>query len=118
MSGWIVYLITTLSGIKDVLSIIAALSSIVLLIFGFFVVILKILEEKDDEDGFVYLKSFLKLAVLLTIIAGILYCVVPSTKDAVLIYIIPKVTSNERMQQVPDKILDLLDSYIKKGAEE
>lgn len=52
-------------------------------------------------------KKQFSISVLTTIIGGLLLTFIPTTKELVAIYTIPKVVNNEQVQAIPEKLLEL-----------
>jgi hypothetical protein len=54
--------------------------------------------------------------LLITLAIGlssiIIACLIPSTKEAAAIIIIPKIVNNEKVQQIPSKLMDLANEWL------
>lgn len=68
-----------------------------------------------DKD-IVMTKKVLKYSVPITIIMGLSVLFVPTTKEAYLIYgvggTLDYLKSNEKVQKLPDKVVDAIDRYL------
>lgn len=61
-----------------------------------------LIEESRD-----ILKKYIKLSVFAVVLGALLTTFIPSTKELVAIYAIPKVVNNEQVQAIPEKLLEL-----------
>lgn len=83
---------------------------ILLVIFATFGVIVGFINwfEEEDKRG---LKLFLPALFLsLLIVFGSLF--IPTTKEMCAIKIIPKITNSEKVQELPNKVVDLAEEWI------
>ena len=105
-----VWIILMLNGIRGMLIAISALSGIC----GFLSLIMKY--TMGGSSG-VKAGVFAKKSIILFIIFTPLAVLVPNTTQATLALVIPKLVNNEKLNSIPDKILDLanykLDEMIK-----
>lgn len=103
MTHWMMYLITRLDfivGISVAVMIISLIATI-LLIVGYTD------SEKEAEKRKLMRSSKISIAVL--VLSTVTFCAVPSTKDFVAIYLIPKFVNNEEVQKLPDNAVKLLN---------
>ncbi len=102
-------LITVLPALKALFLILA----IILFIIGSVIII---------EDGnFSSNKTDAKwglFCILLSFIFGMSSCFVPTKKDIAIIYTASYLTNNEKAEMLPNRVLDLIHSYIDKGFED
>ena len=114
MSPALVYLILkldVLSGLFIFLSVMAAICVTATLI----ICITHAADNRGEWVDFInYLKQCkIKLQIIIATILTLCAIAIPTTKDAALIYIIPKITQNKQVAQIPDKLVGIIDSYLK-----
>lgn len=112
MSAWTLYWITRLNPIHDWLFVVALLGGVILLIVSVVACI-----EFFEEDFWPIAK---KTLFRLWIAWGILTCLswfIPSTKEAAAIYVIPKIVNNERVNNLADGTMGVLEKYVKEWSE-
>lgn len=111
MSGWLIYLIVLFNNFCFTMGMIALLS-----LFGSIVVGLVYLclhtERPVNEDLLSKLGKSFKLFVTGFCLFGLLSCFIPNTKELAAIYLIPKISKNENIQQIPDNISELLNTKL------
>ena len=113
MSTWIVYLVLMLDNVSEVLigTFLTSVTVFVIMTLAFFTV------EKCDEDWRpLFVRWWIRSGVVL-VITGLFAAFTPTTKQACIIYVLPKIANNEQVQQVPQKLLDIanrqLDEWVK-----
>jgi len=102
MNGWLIYWITRLDALQAgfiVTLVVGTILSIVMSIAFF---------SEGWEPGKMWLKRFVSIAIT----AGLLLVFLPSTKEAVAIYLIPKIANNEQVQKVPEQALRMLNAKL------
>jgi len=70
--------------------------------------------ENTRELLYKFLKKIYKIVSVFLIFLIIFLTFCPSTKQAATIYLLPKITSNKSMQQLPSKTAQLLLTEVKK----
>ena len=100
MSGWLVYLITILDALVGLSLAFSILSGIICL-FCF-------MHAAEHCKRPILGISF----AIPTIIFAIFAAIIPTTKDAMLIYALPKITNNKQVQEIPSKILQSVNDTI------
>ena len=103
MSGFELYLLLLLDG----LNIFFVVFSVLLVLSAGLVGLYAIFEQQDVK--------YYKRAGIVGVVFAFIAVLLPSTKDAVLIYVVPPVINNERVQEIPEKILDLVDAWLKEA---
>lgn len=109
-----IYWITRMDNIHSALVIFLCISatSIITSIIGYFIT--KSLDEYKGE--WVNFGKFLKYAVPSSLILTLLLVFTPTTKEVLMIYgvggTLDYVQSNEKIQQLPDKVVDVIDLFI------
>lgn len=58
------------------------------------------------EINFKFPSGWLYVSIAGVVVGGLLSTFIPSTKEIVAIYAIPKVVNNEQVQQIPEKLLE------------
>lgn len=105
-----IYWITRLDGIHSALVVFLCISGIITVVS----IIGYIIEKCSDEDeGF---DKILKYAAPSSLILTLLLIFIPTTKEILMIYgvggTLDYVQSNEKIQQLPDKVVDAIDLFI------
>jgi len=105
MSAWIVYLVLILSSVKVFFIVIAFSGIVVFLCFWF--------HQWLDDNGYEWVcKKPVQRCLAFFVCLFFIACLIPSTKQACLIYVIPKIANNEQVQKIPDKLLELGNKYL------
>lgn len=100
LTSWEIYWITRLESIGISMLIISVVS-----LFIFIVTFFKYL--KHDIDSLYY-----KFSISVFVISIFIASMIPSTKEMAAIYVLPKIVNNEKIQGIPDKILDLSNKWL------
>lgn len=107
-----IYWITRLDGIVITSWILFAISISFVLIGIIEAYLIDLLDDEVKERTKVLFKVFTPIAI----ITLLLTLFVPTTKEAIVIYgggkILNYVESNEKLQNMPDKVVELTDEYI------
>ena len=118
MSPWTIYFILMLDSLLKGLVFIG----LVMLVLVIFSVIDATLETPNWEPVTQETKDKLKRRLIrIFSVIGIVICLgimIPNTKQAATIYVLPKIINNEQAQQVPKKLLDLFDSKVDEWTKE
>lgn len=96
------YLLTRLDGIVGI-------STIFAFIF-IFIFILAIISYINDETS----KSFPIVTLFIAVFFSCVALFVPTKKDAIAIWVVPKIVNNEKMQNISSNTLSIIDKYTKK----
>lgn len=118
ITGFDIYLLTRLDAVNILFGIIATVSGLGLVVTLIICIFGKI--EDDDrtaETGGKLARIFIPLSIL----SALCLTLIPSTKEAAAIYLIPKVVNNAQVQQVPENALKLLNAKMQewlKGLED
>lgn len=110
MSAWDIYWLTRLDAIQITLVVLAIVSSIV----GLVTALIITMEEIWDGYG-------RKLFIWCSVIFGIsilILTIIPSSKEMAAIYLIPKIVNDEKVAQVPDKALQILNGKLDEWLDE
>ena len=117
ISGWTIYWITRLDSIVDLMNKISVFLMISLGIL--FVLVLLLASIGMSEASKDALKSsqclFKHLIITLLIVCPvfIIRTFIPSSKDVAAIVIIPLIINNEKIQQIPNEVMDLGLEWLK-----
>lgn len=119
ITAWDIYWITRLDGINYFLAFFTVFSSIsafIALILRIFAAANKYFSEdgEDDMDYKENIKLWNKLKIYLFISSILIFCsiFIPSTKEAIVIYTIPKITNNQDVQQIPANFAKLINEKL------
>ena len=104
MSNLFLYLVVMLDNLKDASGIFALIATLAI-VFTFIAKEEMCLEEKRYKR---YLRVL--VAILSLTISFAVFC--PSSKQAALLYILPKIMKEQSLQEVPKKILQLIENQI------
>lgn len=103
MNSWTVYLITRLDAVQVFFCVIGGL----FFLFCFTAVVVYTIEPKTETI------RILKTAIV-GLVASILFLTAtPSTNEAVMIYILPKIINNETVKQIPENAANLINEQVK-----
>lgn len=110
MSAWTLYLITRLDDISVVISISFFLFLISFVITTVMFLVIKYSNEEDNNENFMsfYNKVVKKKVLPWLIILSLFLCFIPSEKETIAIYVIPKIVNNEQIQDISEKTLNVL----------
>lgn len=115
------YWITRLDAISAILCVFAALSVTAFIMSAICYAMSKH-DFGDDDNGTVSLKKASEITFISSVVLLLLAILVPTTKEACFIYIgghvIEYVEGNEKLQEMPDKIVELADKYLDEMLEE
>ncbi len=110
ISAWEVYLFTRLDAIHVIAGAAIVMAAIGLLLFGIHYLFEDMWERDDDNKEKKKTVKTIKRLVAVAI-SGLLVCVIiPSTKEAAVIYLLPKIANNEQVQKVPENFVKLLNT--------
>jgi len=112
ISPWLVYLVVMLDNINILFRI-----SIILSVVSLFIILVNYMSETTTDDEKLELNKKWKNSFMTLSVGVLLFLLVPSTKQAVAIYIIPKVSNSistsKFMQSVPDKLETIINNLLK-----
>ena len=117
MTGWEIYWITRLDGIR----ILAGVSIIVIFAISVIYMIFKDDEYrygKKEKEYTAFLWKYLKKILPVFMIPILLLVLTPTTKEMFAIKILPKIINNEKLQELPDLGLDYMKQWLKEQAKE
>ena len=103
MTWFDVYLFTRLDNINFFFVMICMLSIVIGCI--------TVLGEKMVKRGWIWFAA-------IALISGVLSCLIPTTKEAAAIYLIPKLANNEQVHAIPENALKLLNLKFQAWIEE
>jgi len=111
---WDVYWITRLDGFNTLFVVIVIAIGMALM-FGSIPVCV---EELWKEDNWKFIKRLYKIGICLFVASLLGLAFTPSTKEAVAIYIIPKIANNEQVQKLPDNAFKFLNKKFEQWVED
>ena len=117
MTGWEIYWITRLDGIR----ILAGVSIIVIFAISVIYMIFKDDEYrygKKEKEYTAFLWKYLKKILPVFMIPILLLVLTPTTKEMFAIKILPKIINNEKLQELPELGLDYMKQWLKEQTEE
>jgi hypothetical protein len=109
-----------LTSIKNMFVIFSIVSTSLMIITAFIYLLMgDDCERKEKKtDYFQQAAKFFKLSIVSFLILVPLTFLIPNTKQAVAIWLTPKIVNNEQVQEVPQKGLDILTEHMKQYLEE
>lgn len=107
ITPWEVYWITRLDSVNVFFICLFAVPVIMMGVCGIF-----IMEEElwNDEDIWPSIKKKYTIGIIISLVAIFLATLTPSTKEACVIYLIPKIANNEQVQKIPNNFAKLLNT--------
>ena len=118
MSGWIIYFICILDNMLTILTVLNIFSIVILIVLLIITIFgnLTNFDEPFNNDKSKELKTFFekwtKMFACTVVILSTLSVFTPDTKSMVAIYMIPKITNNEKIDNMPDKMLNIFDAKL------
>lgn len=114
MSKGLVYLILMMNNFKTILGCILFLCFFYNILYLFYLIDSdnekkEGNEEKHNKNIYLYLKKSIIYLIIFILSMGF----IPSTKQAAVIYIVPKITNNKEISELPSNILKLFNEEIK-----
>lgn len=108
ISSWMIYLITRLAGIKFI--------SGGLCIISFIMIIVLSICESDYEGGMkaLFSSGWFKAVIITAVTSGLLFFAIPTPKEAVAIWLVPKIINNEDVQGSIEKLPKFANKYLEK----
>jgi len=111
MSGWMIYWLTRLDGIKTGIEGWGIVLGFIAAGFGIASFVLY-LEPNSNKPLSMKLRRWAVTIFCLVMIIITAYPLVPTTQEACVIYLLPKIANNENVQNIGDKGLLLLESKV------
>lgn len=111
ITSWDIYWITRL----DSICLFIGFLDVALLIFLIFFPMIADLSLNFEPIRIVKYEGFFAFIFLLLCLCGVF---IPSTKEVVAIYLIPKIANNEQMQKIPDNAAKLLNAKMEEWINE
>jgi len=112
MSSFIVYLVLMLDGLVGFLIWLSIFSSIVLIFMSVCIVAIQLDPHagSGDKNYCIFFKKHIFKIFLLTLFINIITIATPTTKQMCAIYLIPKIVNSERVQNLGDKSLTVIEN--------
>lgn len=107
MNYFLLYFILRLDVLSKASTMLAVVAGVV-----FAITLLVVAINYNDEDAKSATKPWVISFGIASIIALLLTVMIPSTKQAAVIYCLPKIVNNEQVQKIPDNLLRLTNSWI------
>jgi hypothetical protein len=96
------------------LDVLSKASTVLVIVTGivFAITLLVIAISYNDEEAKNATKPWAISFGIASIVVLLLTVMIPSTKQAAVIYCLPKIVNNEQVQKIPDNLLKLTNSWI------
>jgi len=105
MTGFDVYLITRCGAIQ-------ALFIVVAIVSGVLGIIALAIEVLDEDNELPPLKKWIAASCIICGISSVGAVLMPDTKEAAAIYLLPKIANNEQVGAIPSKTLSVLEGKL------
>lgn len=115
MSGWMIYWLLMLDNIRGV-GVWLAVPAIIFSIVSLCGVMYSL--ENNDDDWLKKWGKYLLRSCIVFSAALLLRGFVPSTKEACVIYLLPKIANNESVQNIGEKSMKLIESKVSEWLQE
>ena len=115
MSYKFVYLLTRLDAVNTYIEGMSVISIIAISIIGLVIIICFAAEEMNIYPK---VKKFLFAFIIMLFVSSSLQIIVPTTKEAAVIYLLPKMANNEDVQKIPQNAFKLLNTQMEKWLKE
>ena len=73
-----------------------------------------IFSSRYEENEYRDFKKVFQWSILPAILAGLFCVAIPTTKEMAAILVVPKIVNNQKVQAMPDKVLDLANAWLEK----
>ena len=117
MTAFDIYLITRCDAIQGFLTIILVLVTIAITVTGVVMLVTYIDDVEEEETPIKFLETFKYLGSVL-LFSAFGHAIVPSTKEAVAMILIPAAVNNEEIQKVPENTLRLFNAQLEAWLED
>ena len=111
MDYLLLYLILRLDALSSTISVLAGVTGCLFIIASLFFIL-----NPEETNSAKLIRNnarpWLKGLGIPFVIAGFLTVMTPDTKQAAVIYCLPKIVNNEQVQKIPEKLLDLSNTWL------
>lgn len=114
MSYWFMYWFTRLDALNSLFVGISIPSIISLIIGSCFYVGISLVGKIENDENLISVGNQIR-SLLIYVIMPLLFIgalgstLIPTTKEAAAIYLVPKIVNNEELQKIPDNFLKLIN---------
>lgn len=109
ITSWEVYWLMRLDAVNGVCITIIALGGIALILPCIHYFVEDYFDEDDEHAGKKRTKRLIRSIVGAMCISGFIALFVPTTKEAAVIYLLPKIANNEQVQKIPENFVKVLN---------
>jgi len=117
ISGFELYFLLKLDGVRNLLLLFGA---VIALVGGVAMLIAPMVINDfstDEEEHYKIYRKFVKIYIFIVPALLISGTLLPTTKQMAAIYVLPPIINNEKVQQIPSDLLDILGMGIDKAKE-
>ena len=107
--AWIIYLFGVLDNLQYVLIPIFVLSAIVILICALYSTSFELGLDESERKAISKTRSLFTKVLCAALLLAIF---VPDSKTVAAMYLIPKISENKQLNQIPDKVLNILNKKL------
>lgn len=111
MTEWSLYWITRLDGVRDG---VIGIFTIGIICTAALLLVYIVAEDNRDTDVIKKAAKWLKIAVPITVLVGVIVAFMPTTKEALVIYGGPKILNSKFVREDAEEIGELGVEYLKK----
>ena len=117
MSSFFIYTIMMLDNFRDALKVVSLFSYVTASMCAIIMIVCHI-EGTAEHSGCRLVKKFLFGSLLVAVLVTPALVLVPSTKQAVLVYTVPKIVNNEQVQKMPENFIKYTNDWLEKQLHE
>lgn len=100
---WMIYIIGSIDGFLGMLCVVMAASLVSAGVLSYWIE-----NGEVDEDKWPVVKKL----IVTSIVSLIIFVATPNSKTIAAMYLLPKIVANEHVQQIPDKVLTVLEKKL------
>jgi hypothetical protein len=108
ITTWQMYWITRLNDAREVLGILVFLFGLA----SFFTLVEAAGFPNEDIGWYPEKAKYFFIAFSVFMLSLIINCLLPSTQDMAAILVVPKIVNNQKVQEIPSKLLDLASDWM------
>ena len=117
MSSFFIYTILMLDNLRDALTVVSVFSYVTASMCAIVMLVCHI-EGLAEHRGRRLVRRFLFGSILVAVLVTPALVLVPSTKQAVIVYTVPKIVDNEQVQKIPENFIKHTNDWLEKQLHE
>ncbi|MFA5692891.1 MAG: hypothetical protein WC907_04675 [Acholeplasmataceae bacterium] len=104
------YLITRLDSINKVFQLLTVVSLMAIACIGTLLLFHKIEDRMEEVENIKCFLKYLKVSTMVLAFSVLCLVLIPTTKEAIAIYVIPKIANNEQLQSISTGTLNIVEN--------